>query len=158
MLGQGGSASTPPQPTRALWRSLVGDLLVEFRRSSTPATLSIALADSAKAVSMSIRATDARRFADSILVLTGRRALPKMALRLSLEEPGLGSGALRVTRRTVPKGEKPARPYTVFGSDDALTGVSAPVTVAELKLFATRLRAAARAVTPPPPPRRKGTS
>ncbi len=152
-----GQATSPPaQPARALWRSLIGDLLVEFRRSGTPGTLSIALADSARAATMAVRATDARRFADSLLVLSGRRALPRMAFRLSLEEPGLGSGALRVVRREVPKGEKPARPYTLFASDEPLTGVSAPITVAELKLFATRLRAAARAVSPPTPTRKRG--
>lgn len=137
------------QQARALWRSMIADLLVEFRRSATPAALSIGLADSARAVSMSVRGTDASRFADSLLRILSRRTPPKAPFRLTLEEPGLGSGSLQVSRREVPAGERPALPYTLFASDDAITGVSAALPVADLRLFATRLRAAARAVAPP---------
>lgn len=152
---QDGGASTPP--ARVLARTLVGDVAVELR-STMPGGLSIGAAGASSVVTIDVRATDARRWADSaaklLLPVRARRARGAPLVtrsRALLEEPGAGGGALDFSR-TDSAGQ---RRYVLFVGDAALEAVRQEVTPQEARTLVRTIRRAAVAALPrrPPPPR-----
>ena len=168
-------AQVAASPGRAPARhALFGDLAIELR-SSTPGELAIGAAGVQHALTLDVRASDARRWADSaarILALPrasrrrtaarGARAkgtskgMPDASVptprrwRAVLEEPGMGQGSLVLVRVD----SAGASRLLVYAADAELTELRQELEPDEARTFVAIVRRAAVAALPPPPKRR----
>lgn len=147
-------------------RTLLGDLAVVVRDQGD-GTLAIGTAGAARSVLLRVRASDARRWADSVLRLLaaplprvgparGKRAVkgkadavvpndtsPARRARVALEEPGVGAGTLAITRVD----SAAVRTWLLFVDDAELSPLRATLEREEATTLAKVLR---RASTPAP--------
>ncbi|HMN08117.1 MAG TPA: hypothetical protein PKC83_04960 [Gemmatimonadaceae bacterium] len=142
------------QEVRAPIRSLFGDVAVVLRQAPDGA-LGIGISGAERTLTLTVRASDARRWADSAARLTvalprpGRRA--RMAndrvqrARVVLEEPGLGTGSLVLSRVD----SAGTRQFLLYADDAQLKGIRQPMELDEARTLVRQVR---RAATPPPKP------
>lgn len=135
-------------------RTLIGDIAL-ILRTDTPGTLRIGVAGASRSLSLSVRATDARRWADSAsrLLAPARRPRARAARassardtsvrqRAVLEEPGVGAGTFVLLRID----SAATRRYMLFVDDATLQGIRQPLEADEAKLL---IRIVKRSATPP---------
>jgi hypothetical protein len=148
-------------------RSLIGELAVEIRLAG-PGSLSIGAADPHQSIMLDVRASDARRWADSarrLLSSPVRRAknaatrdsAPAIRYRAILEEPGIGPGSLILSR--VDSAGKAT--FTIFAADSDLVEVRQALDPSEAAMLVRLVRRAAVRAMPPPrraTPRTTGAS
>ena len=87
------------EPTIA--RTMVSDLAVEVRLTDD-SRLRVGAGDGEHAITLTVMPNDARRWIDAVTRLAAlkpRKALPDTQWSAALEEPGIESGTLTVTRR-----------------------------------------------------------
>ena len=154
------------QGSRPIARILLGDVALEFRTDGV-GTLSIAAAGAARAVALDVRATDARRWADSASRLLRPAPVRKRSTNdvvqhsaAELEEPGAGAGTLRLTRFD----SAGTRTFILFVADADLAGVRQELSAADVTTLARLVRRWSALALPPrkaPPAkaksRRRGT-
>ncbi|MDP1858054.1 MAG: hypothetical protein Q8K82_05260 [Gemmatimonadaceae bacterium] len=135
-------------------RTLFGETALELR-STGSGTLLIGAAGPTKTVTLDVRATDVRRWADSAarLVPVRRTAVARKRLatsdsvvraRVVLEEPGVGAGSLILARAD----SAGARTWLLFASDAEFDGVRQPLESEEVATFIKLMRRAALAAAP----------
>ncbi len=131
------------------WRSLMGEVAIDLRVLANEVRIGFA-GDTAQ-VTLVLRPSDLRGFADSIIRrLAATRDRRSWSFRI--EEPGVSAGAMSVsgqrdlTTRTWS--------YRLFAADDVLRSVTDSLGAAEVRVFARKLRQAAQAAAPPPARRR----
>lgn len=125
---------------------MVGSTAIELR--TAPATVRAGFAGDSTSATLSLRASDVRRLADSVTVLLRPRKAPLGEWSLRVEEPGVSAGTLVISSRAPRKGVP--RRYTIFASDDMLGGVRDTLQRAEMALLAKKLTDAARSAVPAP--------
>jgi hypothetical protein len=152
---------------RTISRTLLGEVAVAIRAHSD-ARVEVGASDSVKTVTLSFRATDVRRWADSSLKYLRRDRTPTQLRRDALrraragdsaevveqrrsliEEPGVSGGGLTMTR-VIDTSRVAFSLYFASGSFDA---VRAPLDTAEARIFLSAMRRAAATALPR---RRKG--
>lgn len=148
------------QPARPPIRSFFGDVAIVLRPASD-GTIGIGVAGAARTLTLTVRATDARRWTDSatkLLVPPPRRArrarVPNdsvQRVRVVLEEPGVGTGALVLSRID----SAGVRQFLLFADDAELKPVRQPLETEEARTFVRQLR---RAAMPPPKPKAKANA
>ena len=136
---------------RVVWRALVGEAALELRAGGGVVRLGAA-GDSAT-VSVTLRATDTRRFATELQRRLASGRARDTAWTLRVEEPGVSAGALSVSASA--RRADRTREFALFVTDEALTSVRQVLTAPEAAMLARRLRAAAVAATPPRATRRR---
>lgn len=127
-----------------IWRGLISELAVEVR--ALDGTVRIGAAGESQAVTVSLRATDVRRFADSVAkrMVMGRRGDSVWSLRM--EEPGQGAGALSFGRSG---GDAKRRPlYRLFIADDVVGTIRQDLALGDAQLLLKQLRLAATRAGP----------
>jgi len=141
------------QGTRPPIRSLFGDMALEVRDEGG-GTIAIGVAGAARAVTLSVRASDVRRWVDSAsrLVQPARRRPARdsaqvQRARVILEEPGVGAGSFVLSRSD----SAGVRTFLLFVDDAELEGVRQEL---ELQEATTLVRVMRRALPPARPPRR----
>lgn len=142
------------QPARPPIRSFFGDVAIILRPASD-GTIGIGVAGASRTLTLTVRATDARRWADSatrLLVPPPRRSRRARVAndsvqraRVVLEEPGVGTGALVLSRID----SAGIRQFLLFADDAELKPVRQPLEAEEARTFVRQLR---RAASPPPKP------
>jgi hypothetical protein len=139
---------------RVIARTLLGTLAVEVRASPIVG-VRVGVADSSGVVLVQVRGTDARRWADSASRMLARRPGATGSWRAVLEEPGMGSGALILTRLDSARVVRLA----LFASDNPPGGSRTGLTASEARTLVSIVRrAAAQAAPPRARPRRKPSS
>ncbi|MEP7383329.1 MAG: hypothetical protein ABI910_16690 [Gemmatimonadota bacterium] len=132
-------------------RTLLGDIAL-ILRTDRPELLRIGVAGASRSLTMAVRTTDARRWADSATLLLAaprRLAAPRKARsadsverrRAVLDEPGVGSGTFVFLRMD----SAGTRSFMLFVDDAALDGIRQPLDPEEAKLLIGLVR---RAATP----------
>ncbi|MGQ0649408.1 MAG: hypothetical protein ACT4P7_17785 [Gemmatimonadaceae bacterium] len=136
---------------RVVWRTLIGETAFEVRAIS--GSVYLGAASDEATVSVTFRATDARRFADSLTRRLSPRRSRETTWTLRLEEPGVSAGALSIS----PAERQPdkTRQYLLFVADDVVTAVRQTLNARETAMLARKLREAAAAALPRPPTRRR---
>ncbi len=146
-----------PRSARRRWqrpkpvRTLIGDVAL-ILRTDRPGTLRIGVAGESRSLSLSVRATDARRWADSASKLLSpasaaaspgvrraRRPTPPLRQRAVLEEPGVGAGTFVLLRID----SASTRNFLLFVDDATLQGIRQPLEPDEAKLLVRLVRGAA---------------
>ena len=152
ILTSGAASRVAPQssrPVRPPIRSLFGEVAV-ILTSEERGTLAIGIAGPIRSLSLSIRTTDARRWADSASRLlapprAARRDAPDSHIvrrsRAVLEEPGVGAGSL-ILARTDSGG---AQRFSLFADDGELNPIRQALDRDEAMIFVRLVR---RAATP----------
>ncbi len=142
-LGAQGVSATKPV------RTLIGDVAL-ILRSDRPGTLRIGVAGSNRSLSLSVRSTDARRWADSAAKLVvpaprrrAKRGAPSPAdtsvrRRAVLEEPGVGAGTFVLLRID----SAATRRFLLFVDDATLEGIRQPLEPEEATLLIRLIRSA----------------
>lgn len=145
-------ASAPAPP---VIRTLIGDLALMMRLGEE-GTLALGAAGARRTLTLNVRASDARRWADSAARLLApaprprrtRRAPPSDSVpvvqraRAILEEPGVGAGSFVLTRVD----SAGARSFLLFIDDAELDALRQPMDVSEAT---TLVRLVRKAATPP---------
>ncbi|MBK6488873.1 MAG: hypothetical protein IPF98_18960 [Gemmatimonadetes bacterium] len=151
-------AATPPAV-----RTLLGDVAL-ILRAEGPQSLRIGVAGAARAMSLVVLTSDARRWADSATVLLAPQRPPSVRAkrtardgiersRVILEEPGVGAGSFMLTRVD----SAGTRRFLLFADDSALSGIRQTLALDEARLLVRLVRRAATPSPPRRPPARKGT-
>lgn len=159
LMGAAPGAQSQERPT-TVSRTLFGETALELR-STGSGTLLIGAAGPTKTVTLDVRATDVRRWADSAarLIPVRRTAVARKRLatsdsviraRVVLEEPGVGAGSLILSRAD----SAGVRTWLLFASDAAFDGVRQPLESEEVATFIKLMRRAALAAAPPAQGRR----
>lgn len=133
------AVSQHPSGARLVWRGLLGEAGIEIRAASGVVLVGVA-GDSAS-VSVTLRASDVRRFADSLAKRLARARARDSSWNLRLEEPGVSAGTLSLSPAGV--GRDKRRRYRLFVADDVLTHVQQVLDVNDVGLLARKLREAA---------------
>lgn len=144
----GAQAARPPI------RSFFGDVAIVLRPASE-GTIGIGVAGAARTLTLTVRTTDARRWADSATKLLApparrsRRArVPNdsvQRVRVVLEEPGVGTASLILSRID----SAGTRQFLLFADDAELKGVRQALDVEEARTLVRQMR---RAAAPPAKP------
>lgn len=146
---------SPPQAKEpTVIRTLLGDVALELRTTGD-GTLSIGAAGVLRSLALDVRATDARRWADSAARLlepyrrrTGRsrRAAPDEIVhaRVVLEEPGIGAGSFVLARVD----SAATRSWVLFASDAEYDGVRQPLESEDASTLIKLVKRAALAAMP----------
>ena len=160
----------PPVPAR---RALFGDLAIELRSPSVGA-LAIGAADERNALTLDVRASDARRWADSAARILARprtqrrRVSPRAAKargkgtpdesvdvvrrwRAVLEEPGVGQGSFVLVRVD----SAGVSSWLLYAADADLTEMRQTLELSEARTLVSIVRRTAVAALPPPAPRKR---
>lgn len=140
------------QGPRLVWRGLVGETALEVRVSG--ADVLVGAAGAAESVSAAFRASDVRRFVDSLTRRLTRARARDTTWTLRLEEPGVSAGALSLS----PDGRDDSRQrlYRFFLADDIVASVRQTMTTREVTLLLRTLReASAPAPRRPAVPKRR---
>lgn len=139
-------------------RTLIGDVAI-ILRTDRPGTLRIGVAGANRSLTLSVRSTDARRWADSAAKLVapapkrrGKRATASTAdtsvrRRAVLEEPGVGAGTFVLLRID----SAATRRFLLFVDDARLDGIRQPLEPEEAKLLIRLVRGATPPVRGAPP-------
>lgn len=138
------------QPTSATKpvRTLIGDMGL-ILRTDRPGTLRIGVAGANRSLSLSVRSTDARRWADSaaklVVPLSKREkrasSSPRdtaVRRRAVLEEPGVGAGTFVLLRID----SAATRHFLLFVDDATLAGIRQPLEPEEATLLIRLIRRA----------------
>lgn len=138
------------QEARPPIRALFGDVAV-ILRPAADGTIGIGISGAERTLTLSVRVSDARRWADSATRLVV--ALPRRAdrtrrpndsvqrARVVLEEPGVGTGSLVLSRID----SAGTRTFLLYADDAELAGIRQPMELAEARTFVRQVR---RAATP----------
>lgn len=142
------------QVARSPIRSFLGDVAVELR-PAPDGTILIGVAGAPRTLVLTVRATDARRWADSaakLLVPPPRRPrrtrIPNDSVqraRVVLEEPGVGTASLVLSRLD----SAGIRQFLLYADDAELKGIRQPLEAGEAR---TLVRLVRRAASPSPKP------
>lgn len=124
---------------RVVWRGLLGGAGIEIRAGS--GVVLVGAAGDSASVSVTLRASEVRRFADSLVRRLAQAKPSASGWKLRLEEPGVSAGALSVSPAGL--GPDKRRRYRLFVSDDVTTSVQQVLDATDLGLFARKLREAA---------------
>ncbi|MEO7966312.1 MAG: hypothetical protein ABIT38_20615 [Gemmatimonadaceae bacterium] len=163
------------QESKTLRHALFGDVAVELRSPSS-GTLGIGVADARHAVTLDVRATDARRWSDSVMGLIRQSAAVANARRVRqahtkrksasaatsslpdesgdvqkreraiLEEPGVGSGSLLLSRID----SAGTSSWLLYASDADLVEIRQLLDADEARTLARIIRSAALSAAPAP--------
>ncbi|MEO6447102.1 MAG: hypothetical protein ABIZ91_13170 [Gemmatimonadaceae bacterium] len=151
------SAAAQNRPV-ATQRALVGEIALEFR-AQDHGRLLIGLAGPERALTLDVRASDARRWADSAarLLAAPRRARARAKgaatvarVRVILEEPGAGGGSLILARVD----SAATRTWVLFAADTSFAQIRQSFAQEEAAILARIVRRAATNALPPPPRKR----
>jgi hypothetical protein len=129
---------------RVLLRQLYNDLAVEVTTANAGG-LHVAAADSARSIALSLLARDLTRWTDSasrVLAARPRRGQPTTHLRAAIEEPGLRSGSLTLSRDLGAEGNS----IVLFVADGDLYNVQTALDPAQARALVGALRHAAQTV------------
>ncbi len=129
---------------RVLLRQLYNDLAVEVITADAGG-LRLAAADSASSIALSLLARDLVRWADSasrVLAARPRRGQSTTHLRAAIEEPGVKSGSLTLSRDLGTEGN----PIVLFVADGDLNNVQTALDAAQARALVGALRHAAQTV------------
>jgi hypothetical protein len=139
-------AAVPAQGSRLVWRGLIGETALEVRASGSDVL--VGAAAETESVSAAFRATDVRKFVDSLARRLTRARARDTTWALRVEEPGVSAGAMSLT----PAGRDGNRQrlYRFFLADDIVAPVRQQLTTRDVTLLLRTLREASA-----PPPRRR---
>jgi hypothetical protein len=143
------------QAPRLVWRGLIGETALEVRVSGTDVL--VGAAGDVESVSAAFRASDVRRFVDTLARRLTRARARDTTWTLRVEEPGVSSGAMSIT----PEGrdDRRQRLYGFFLADDIVSPVRQRLTTREVNLLLRTLREASAPAKPArkaaPPSRRR---
>ena len=133
------AVSQLPTGERLVWRGLLGEAGVEIRSAS--GVVLVGMAGDSASVSVTLRASDVRRFADSLARRLARTRTRDSSWSLRLDEPGVSAGTLSLSPAGL--GRDKRRQYRLFVADDVITHVQQVLDVNDVRLFARKLREAA---------------
>lgn len=144
-MAEGQDTAQAPRPPI---RTLFGDLALILRPAGD-GTIGIGVAGAARTLTLTVRATDARRWADSatkLLVPAPRRArrakVPNDTVqraRVVLEEPGVGTASLVLSR--IDSGG--TRQFLLYADDAELVGIRQSLEADEVRTLVRLMRRAA---------------
>lgn len=127
-----------------MWRTLIGETAIELRAAD--GVVRVGAANDSATVSVTLRATDVRRFADDLSRRLAVRRPRDSTWTIRLEEPGVSAGALSISPG--PRAPDKTRRYALFVSDEVLTAVQQQLTATEASILGRKLRQAATAALP----------
>ncbi len=163
LFGVGGTAiGAQGVSERKPVRTLIGDLALMLR-TDRPELLRIGVAGASRSLTMGVRTTDARRWADSATLLLApsrRRPATRRARsadtverrRAVLDEPGVGAGTFVFLRMD----SAGTRSFMLFVDDAALDGIRQRLDPEEAKLLIGLVRRAATPLRARPAAPKKG--
>jgi hypothetical protein len=131
----GQDAPTP----HVIARTLMGGTAIELRAGTN--LVRIALAGDLATLSLDLRASDARLFADSLSRALAVRRGRRRDWNVRVEEPGTSAGALSLTMRISGRDST----LTLFAADETLAEVRQVLTPREALVFSRQIRAAVAA-------------
>jgi hypothetical protein len=144
-----GAQTTPTSPSAS--RLMVGDAAIEIR-DAPDAQLRVAVADSDKVLVITVLARDARRWGDSVSKILRAKApsrrVPKEWTAI-LEEPGLQSGSMSVTRRDGQAGTQ----WSLYVANRDFDEIRIGMDAGEVRGLVAAIRRRAAAASPPKPSR-----
>lgn len=173
LAGTLAGAQAPATASVPARRALFGDVAMELR-SPTVGALAIGVADARNALTLDVRASDARRWADSAARILARPRAPRRRVtpratkaksrgtpdesvdavrrwRAVLEEPGVGQGSLVLVRVD----SAGVSNWLLYAADADLTELRQSLEAGEARTLVAIVRRMAAAALPPTAPRRR---
>ena len=128
---------------------MVGDAAIEVRVAED-GQLRLAVADADKVLVLTVRASDAKRWADSVALVVRAKAPSRRVSkewRVMLEEPGLQAGSMTLTRRD---GEVGSR-WSLYLADKEFEEIRVGISPDEARALLAAVQRSVNVVLPPTP-------